>query len=179
MISRVPSATSTACTDMSTPRILALDISSHLGFARYANGVIDHGAVELANKPATKSRPLSHEGAPFLRFSKWLTERLTEDKPEIIVYERAGYFASAAAANMLVGLRGVMFEKAAIYDVPIIAYSPSAIKKFSTGNGASKKPEMLVAAQRMSNGEVFADDNAVDAYLMLCMHLVTTCKPNS
>jgi Holliday junction resolvasome RuvABC endonuclease subunit len=152
-------------------KILALDISTHLGWARYANGVIDHGIFNLSRKPPTKTRLEEHEGNPFLKFSRWMQERLGEDRPELIVYERTGHFASATAANSCLGLRGVMFCRAAHYGTPLIAYSPLAIKKWATGSGLAKKPAMIAAAQKLSGGEGFADDNAADAYLMLKMHL--------
>lgn len=152
-------------------KILCLDISTHLGWARYASGVIDHGAFDLSRKPPTKTRLEEHEGNPFLKFSRWMLERLRDDRPDLIVYERTGHFASATAANSCLGLRGVMFCRAAYFATPLVAYSPLAIKKWATGSGHAKKPEMIAAAKRISGGESFKDDNAADAYLMLKMHL--------
>lgn len=152
-------------------KILCLDISTHLGWARYANGVIDHGAFDLSRKPPTKTRLEEHEGNPFLKFRNWLANELITNPPNLIVYERTGHFASASAANSCLGLRGIMFYCAALRGIPLIAYSPLAIKKWATGSGHAKKPDMITAAKRISGGESFADDNAADAYLMLKMHL--------
>lgn len=136
-----------------------------------AAGVVNHGSQSFHRKTGRKRTPDDHEGMPFLHFVKWLRERIAENKPELFVYERPGHFASAAAAFMACGMRGILYQTAAYYDIPVIAYSPSAIKKWATSKGTADKCAMKSAARSLSNGETFADDNAADAYLLLKFHL--------
>lgn len=152
-------------------RILALDLATQTGWALHASGVTDHGSQSFHRKTGRKRVPDEHEGVPFLLFVKWLRERVAQDKPDLFVYERPGHFASASAAFMACGLRGILYQTAAYYDIPVVAYSPSAIKKWATGKGGADKDAMKRAARSMSNGETFADDNAADAYLLLKFHL--------
>jgi Holliday junction resolvasome RuvABC endonuclease subunit len=151
--------------------ILALDLATRTGWARLASGIIDHGTESFARKTGRKRTPDDHEGKSLLLFLRWLRDRLTEDRPSAIVYERPGHFPSAAAAFMACGLRGILYACAASYQIPIYAYSPTELKKWATGKGTADKSAMLVAAHKRSGGESFTDDNAVDAYLLLLLHL--------
>jgi Holliday junction resolvasome RuvABC endonuclease subunit len=152
-------------------RLLALDLATQTGWARLASGITDHGSESFHRKTGRKRTADEHEGTPYLRFFQWLKVRLHEDKPDAIIYERPGHFASAAAAFMACGLRGILYQTAAHYGIPIIAYSPSAVKKWATGKGSADKDAMKIAAQSLSNGDAFSDDNAADAYLLLRFHL--------
>lgn len=162
--------------------ILSLDLSTSTGFARYASGVIDHGTASFKSRPPTKTRSAEHEGAPFDKFDRFLAQMCTMSTPSLIVYERPGRFASAGAAHMLVGLRGVLFAYAARKGIPLKHVNPMTLKKWATGTGHAKKPQMIAAAVRMSGGEKFSSDDAADAYLMLRYQLAAlidgpSCTP--
>ena len=159
-----------------SPRILALDLATTTGWARHANGITDGGHVAFTRKHGRKTIADDHEGIVFLRFLRWVNERIRDDKPDVIVYERPGHFASAAAAFLACGLRGVLYTNAAHHNVPIVAYSPSELKKWATGSGKAEKPDMIAAARKLPGGEDLTDDNAADALLLLHLHLART-KP--
>ena len=152
-------------------KILALDLSTATGFALFANGVITHGVQKF------KALPTSHPGTRYIQFQRWLRERIAEDKPALIVVERAGYFKSLAAQSMCVGLRGILLSTAAYYDIPLREIGPSDLKKWATGKGNANKVAMRAAALRRWPGERFADDNAVDAFLLLQLYL-SSLQPN-
>jgi Holliday junction resolvasome RuvABC endonuclease subunit len=152
-------------------RLLALDLASQTGWALLASGVTDHGSISFHRKTGRKRTPDDHEGTAFLNFFKWLKTRLHEDKPEAIIYERPGFFKNDSAVNIARGMRGILYMTAANWNIPVIPYSPLAVKKWATGKGSADKNAMLAAAARLSNGDRFADDNAADAYLLLQFHL--------
>lgn len=152
-------------------RILSLDLATTTGWARHANGITDAGHIAFTRKHGRKTLPDDHEGVVFLRFLRWLNTRILEDKPDVIVYERPGHFASAAAAFMACGLRGILYCNASHHGVPVIAYSPSTLKKWATGSGKAEKPAMIAKARTLPGGEDLTDDNACDALLMLHYHL--------
>lgn len=158
-------------TAMNTPRILSLDLATVTGWARHANGITDAGHIAFTRKHGRKTIPDDHEGVVFLRFLRWLNTRILEDKPGLIIYERPGHFASASAAFMACGLRGILYCNAAHHGVPVIAYSPTTLKKWATGSGKAEKPAMIAKARTLPGGEDLTDDNAADALLMLHYHL--------
>lgn len=154
-------------------KILSLDLSTTTGFAILANGVVSHGALSFARQKGRKRTPDEHEGIAYLRFQRWLREQLADGgKPDLIAFEEPmGNFKSAAARNIIVGLRGILFSTAAYYDIPLFGCPQGKLKKWATGKGNAKKPDMLVAARAHWPKEHFADDNAVDAFLLLQLWL--------
>jgi hypothetical protein len=156
---------------MKPSRILSLDLATTTGFARHANGITDAGHIAFTRKHGRKTIPDDHEGIVFLRFLRWLNTRIIEDKPEVIIYERPGHFASAGAAFMASGLRGILYCNAAHHGIPIVCYSPSTLKKWATGSGKAEKPAMVARARLLEGGEDLTDDNACDALLGLHYYL--------
>jgi len=153
-------------------RILALDLSTQTGFATLANGVITHGVADFTRYKGCKSRPAEHEGRTYLNFQRWLRERIALDKPSWIVFEEPmGNFKSAAARNVIVGLRGILLSTAAYYDLPLSGIAQTKLKKWATGKGNAKKPDMLAAARRRWPKEKFVCDNDADAFLLLQCYL--------
>jgi Holliday junction resolvasome RuvABC endonuclease subunit len=158
-------------------KILALDLASTTGFALSANGVITHGAQKFGD-PKLKDSPAFPEGARFVRFQRWLRDRIATDKPDAIVYEEPmGNFKSAHARNVVVGLRGILLMTAAYYEIPTTGVAQTKLKKFATGKGNAKKADMIAAAARHWPDEVFADDNAADAFLLLHLHMGASLQP--
>lgn len=157
-----------------TARVLALDISGTTGWAVLANGIVTHGAQTFDRYTGCKSKPADHVGARYYAFLQWLKLRITEDKPECLVFEEPmGNFKNASARNLIVGLRGVLYAVASAYNLPVHGYPQGKLKMFATGKGNAKKPAMVAAAMRMSGGDEFITDDAADAFLVLHLHLST------
>lgn len=87
-----------------------------------------------------------------------------------------GHLKSAQARNVLVGFRGVLMVNAAYYGVLVTGYTQTAVKKFATGRGNAKKPEMLAWA-RDAFGDV-EDENQSDALAVLHLHLAQDDTPS-
>lgn len=143
-------------------RVLALDLATTTGWALHASGVLTSGSQCFARYTGSKSRPAEHVGEPFAKFGRWVRERIREDKPAVIVYEEVRRWSGFSAAHCFGGFRGMLFAQAAIAGVRLVGYSPSEVKKFWTGKGNAKKPEMI-AATLFRTGIEAVDDNESDA----------------
>ncbi len=140
--------------------VVGLDLS--LTATGYADGT---GAVVLV--PA---RGLV--GIPRLEHILEKIRQRADEWPSTTVVVVEGYGFHSQKAVALGELGGVVrlflhTEGHAWVDV-----APAMLKKFATGKGNARKPEMLDAAIRRWAYEGPADDNAVDAYLLRCMGLV-------
>lgn len=155
-------------------RILALDMASTLGWALSASGIVDSGSQDFHRKPPTKLRPAQHVGESHAMFYRWLSGKLSDDKPTLIVYEGAGYFKSAAAAQLCIGFRGIMLMQSARLGIPVVSYAPKEVKKWWCGNGNADKPMMMAETRRRCPDLDLTDDNQSDAVALLHLHLSRT-----
>lgn len=159
------------------PRVLALDFSTNTGWAVHASGVITHGTQVFARYTGCKSKPADHVGKRYLDFMRWLKERIRDDKPDLIVYEKPmGHMKSAAARDIISGFQGVMLMVSAAYNLPTKSYTQTEVKTWATGKGNAKKEAMVARAVKLSGGDSFVTDDAADAFLVLSLHL-STLKP--
>lgn len=145
--------------------ILSLDISLRTGFA-YGSDVsnITFGQRDfsgLGSDNAVKGR----------RFRHWLCELMTEIEPSELVLERPVYFAGArmGATTLLHGLAWEAHRAAELRGIPRREVAPITIKKFITGSGKAKKPEVIAAVK--ARGFNVLDDNQADAIALLLYHM--------
>ena len=140
-------------------KLLALDLSSHTGWA-----VGEHDAVPLFN-----TWHLAKTGEDVGRFIGDYDEQLNAaidlERPDRLVFEAplmlGGGTSTLATTRKLMGLashtefvchrRGIVCREANV----------STVKKFWTGSGRAKKPDMIAAAQRF--GHAVRNDNEADA----------------
>lgn len=152
-------------------RVLALDMATQTGWALLGGGVVTSGSQTFARYAGSKSRPRDHVGEPFAQFHRWLCERLRDDKPGAIAYEGGGFFKSADAAQVCIGLRGVMLMNAAAYRIPAYPYAPAQVKKFWAGRGNADKDDMIAATRTRCPGVDITDSNEADALAILHLYL--------
>jgi Holliday junction resolvasome RuvABC endonuclease subunit len=155
-------------------RILSLDLATVTGWATHGGGVTTSGSQDFSRYAGCKSRPADHAGAPYERLRRWLVDKIAADKPEMIAYEGAGYFKSAAAAQLCIGFRGVMLSVAAQHGIPLSVYAPSKVKQFWTGKGNADKDAMMAETQRRFPDLELTDSNEADALAVLHLHLSRT-----
>lgn len=149
--------------------ILSLDLASNCGWCVNANGVLTYGEWNCKRIHGKKRTPDEPPGATYFKFRNHLTDKIREDKVTEIVTEGTGYFASAAARDVCCGLRGVLMEVCARFNIPMATYSPMSVKKHWTGSGKSKKPEMMSEAIKRGFPDVGPD--SADAIAILDLHL--------
>lgn len=150
--------------------VLALDLATQTGWALLAAGVVTSGSQSFHRYKGSQSRPAEHVGQPYLNFQRWLRERIQTDKPDLIAYEEPmGHMKNAAATNILHGFRALVMLNSAYHGVRVQGYPQPTVKKFATGKGNAKKPEMVAWAVRTAGA--CTDENEADALAVLHLHL--------
>ncbi len=153
-------------------KILALDLGSNTGWAVSVNAVIESGDQAFTIKKGRKTIADDHPGEKFIQFQKWFRLMIRFYKPETVAYEEVmGYGMRQYAMNMYSGFRGIMLANCAYYEIPVIAYTQPAIKKFATGKGNANKEKMIEAAAMKWPSVAFGSHDEVDARFVLEMAL--------
>lgn len=154
-----------------TMRVLALDLATTTGHALLSAGIVSSGSQDFHSK--VKKGVAPYPGEQFARFENWLKERLRDDKPEAVAYEEVFRWMSSSAAHVFCGFRAIMLKESLCAGIHVHPYTPSAIKKFWTGNGAAKKDLMIAQTIARFPDIDLADDNEADAIAILHFHLST------
>lgn len=105
-------------------------------------------------------------GRLFYNFEEWLNEKMNTHQPDKLVYEAAlPRHSGSSAAQIALGLVGILLKEAVRTNTPIWHISGSKLKKFATGKGAWPKGQAKAKMKQAgwNRGWVFADDNECDA----------------
>lgn len=138
-----------------TRKILALDPANKCGYA-HTDG--HRGVWQL---PDNRFRLMDFKGFIERALSQWPTE--------IIAYEDASFGSPNPSVQASHNeLRGIIKLIASEHNIGLLSYVPSTIKKYATGNGAAKKPQMIAALQSVLKIHT-DDDNVADACWILDM----------
>jgi hypothetical protein len=146
--------------------ILALDLAEHTGFATLIDGQVRSGVEHW------KHRTNESVGMKYLRFDAWIREIDRIGRFDLIVYEKPHGLQGNAVESMngyITGIHRMIAEEVGITREKPKEYqavSPGTIKKFATGKGNAKKPDMIEAFTRVV-GHKPSDDNEADAYFLL------------
>ena len=140
--------------------ILALDLGTNCGWAVDAKGCVESG-VQLFDVKRGES-----PGMRYLRFNSWLKE-FQSWHLELIVYEQtlARFAKGGSQSEIAAGFATRVQEFCAKNSIEHTAVHGSTLKKFATGHGNSKKPDMILAAQKLKAG--VENDNESDALWLL------------
>ena len=144
--------------------ILGLDCATKTGWAVCEGGKI----LESGVQDFTKKRGDSN-GMMFLRYRQWLSEMLYTYKVSLCVYEQA-HHRGGAATEICVNLTGRVQEECDRLKIEYATVHTGTLKKFATGSGSAKKPEIMAAAEKII-GRPPIDDNEADAiFISLWAH---------
>lgn len=177
---------------MSGPAILALDLSSHTGWAvRRRDGSVASGVEHF---PLGE---LENPAARYERFSEWVRSMAstTESRIEVdgavsvervchapavdviacpdvdlIAWEKAiAYGGRRNAGALLFVLEAEVVKVAWRLGLPVRTIDPQTLKKHATGKRGAKKPEMIMAAAKRwpDRPAALIDDNEADALCVL------------
>lgn len=137
--------------------ILALDLATALGWAvNPPHEEPDFGTEFL---PSTGK----NVGAFIAAYDRWLRGTIEIQKPALVIYEQPSLFAKSTP-DTVIKLNGLATHTEWLChrkDIPVRSANPSQLKKFFTGSGKAKKPDMVAAARR--RGWLVRDDNQADA----------------
>ena len=150
------------------PTILALDLATHTGWALGWETARESG-VQVFDVKRGES-----PGMRYVRFRRWLVDLVFSHLPEgmaeledvaLIVYEQA-HQRGGAATEVAAGFTTRVQEFCAEHGLEHAAVHSGTLKKYATGKGNAKKPDMLAAA-RTKLGYAGSDDNEADALWLL------------
>lgn len=140
--------------------ILALDLGTKCGYAAAPiftrSGVWDFKATRFQSY-----------GQKFVGFKNTLYEFIIMQEIKLVVFEEVRAHMAVDAAHSYGGflaiLQTVCLENRVEYKgVPV-----GTIKKYATGKGNAKKPDMILAANRLFPSINIIDDNHADALCLL------------
>jgi Holliday junction resolvasome RuvABC endonuclease subunit len=144
-------------------RILALDLGTLTGWA-FWNGARRESGVQIFDVRRGES-----PGMRYVRFNTWLGTFGNSNRPELVVYEQT-HNRGGAATEVAAGFATRVQEWCARWPGQEHAAVHSAtLKKWTTGRGNAKKPEMIQAVlDRFDHGRKgdLGDDEA-DAIALL------------
>lgn len=161
--------------------ILALDLATHTGWA-----ISEYGRRESGMQAFEVKRGES-PGMRYLAFNRWLDglvfpaapsrgplpplssaeiERRMSPRVELIVYEQPFVMRSGAAAEISLGFATRVQEFCARHGIEHTTLNGMTLKKWTTGRGNAKKPEMVAAVQSRFKW-TGTDDNEADAVALL------------
>lgn len=158
-------------------RVLAIDPGTRLGWA-YFDGHRRESGVQTFDLKRGES-----PGMRWIRFNTWL-ETMLACRPghdeatgylrvDLVIFEQA-HHRGGAATQVLNGFVTRIEEACARHGIDHTALHSGTLKKWTTGSGNAKKPEMIAAVQRRFMPEVESligvpelDDNEADAVALL------------
>jgi len=150
-------------------RILALDTGTNCGWACDAPGGIESGVdrfdVRRGESPGTR----------YLKFRKWLWDKIQAVKPHLVFYEQThnrGGAATEVAAGFVTRIQELqaayneMLPKGSLDRMEFGNVHSATLKKFATGRGNAQKDDMIDAALKKwpsLRERMPLDDNEIDA----------------
>lgn len=139
-------------------RILGIDPASRTGWA-HSNG--SRGVWEIVAKGD------KHPGRRLERFRRLLFSAKRDHGIDLIAAEDAGFGSNNRnTAALHDELRGVTKLCAAEWEIPVVLFKPTQIKKWLTGRGNAKKPDMIHFVGTLF-GVHTTDDNVADAVAVM------------
>lgn len=140
-------------------KVLTLDLASNTG---YAVGIAGGMPMFGSNKfPSTGDNYGRHQA----NAREWLRQLLIAEMPDMVGYEQPSIFGITQPATVIkLCSYASTLEEICLREnlnIPVKQVNPSQLKKFWTGKGNAKKPEMLARARAL--GLQVQNDDEADA----------------
>ena len=156
------------------PRILALDVATHMGVAEGEPGLF----------PVVTTVKLGREGDDhadiFARAALWITRRMLDDPPDLVIFEEP---VPKFDSSLLMGLRGVMLGITRAHAVKLTEVPVATWRLYFLGSGKLKrdiaKARAVETCARLGWGEGI-NHNAAEAagmWLWACAKVAPTKVP--
>lgn len=147
------------------PRLLAIDCSSHVGFAFFASPT---ATPKLGTFKLPKSWAQENYGPRFKAFHDWLCDVVTTFEPEVLAFEgpflprgSSSFSSTEHTLRTLIGLASIAELIANLRNLRCFEVNVSTAKKRLTGDGRAQKNDMIIAATAL--GYEVANDHEADA----------------
>jgi len=154
---------------MKVRKILALDLGTETGWAINTSSQTN-GLIGLGFDCGHRTFDGEISGWRYLAFKRWLDVEIDRLEIEHIVYEET-FSLGAYAARILHGFLAILQLVYAEHYPTDFRFTmskvhPNKLKKFATGNGHAKKPQMMNVCYAKF-GYMPADDNECDSIFLL------------
>jgi len=147
-------------------KILALDLATHTGFAHLDNGeLLSSGAWDYTRA----------KGEHYGHMYRKLEANLNAFDVDAVAFE-AAHHRGGAATRITTGMNAMVLKFAATNNLEVVSVHTMTLKKFATGSGKAKKPEMMVFASEKAGKEII-DDNEGDA-IIVGFYALNQLKPD-
>lgn len=150
-------------------RILGIDPGSrHTGWGAVelsgnAFRLVAYGTLDLGSKKELAVR--------LGRLYEGLGEVIEKVRPAGVSVESVFHAVNTRSALVLGQARGAALAAAATRGLPVYEYTPSEIKRASTGNGRAGKEQVSRMVGLLVGGNLDADEHACDALAAAICHL--------
>lgn len=143
--------------------ILALDLSLTATGVAYPDGTTAlYKTSPLPDKAdAAKARRL-------IELERRIMDAIMAWLPDVVVVEGFSYGSKGASVDQVYGLGWVVRLAIVNLQFPLAVVPPASVKKYATGSGNAKKPDMRMAMFKFT-GDDIQDDNECDAKWMWLM----------
>ena len=111
-------------------------------------------------------RPNKLKGIERMDYILDAIKEITYPDDIVVFLEGFSFNSKGKAVYEIAGLGYLVRYHLWMQDIPTYLVPPASIKKYATGKGHAKKPDMLAAAIRRFDYDGPTDDNAVDAFLL-------------
>jgi crossover junction endodeoxyribonuclease RuvC len=150
-------------------RILGVDPGSRVcGYAVVVAEGRDCRYVECG--VITPSDPKASMEIRLGEIARWLTDVVTELRPEVVAVEDVFTHANPRSALALAQARGVVLAVAGMAGLRVSSYAPSVVKKTVTGRGAASKEQVARMVARLVSLEKPPRSDAADALAVAITH---------
>jgi Holliday junction resolvasome RuvABC endonuclease subunit len=133
-------------------RLLALDLSTHVGWAFFAHSRAKP-TCNTWHAPERSREKRDDFGPMFVAFEKWLALMVIDNRPHVLAFEapilpRTRIFQKQRAIRMSYGFACMTEKVAAVARLRCVECHPSTVKVALAGNGKASKKQMVAAAVR-------------------------------
>lgn len=128
-------------------RVLAFDP----GFERLGVAILEKnkGKEELLFSDCLRTSPKLTFPERLKELGKAAEALITDWKPAVVALEQIFFEKNAKTAMQVAEVRGVLTYLAALHEVPVLQYAPSAVKVAITGYGKSDKAAVTMMVARL------------------------------
>ncbi len=147
--------------------ILALDLGTKCGYSVHKPELSNPTRGNLSGVWNFAASRFDSHGQKFVGFKNALHEMFLMEDIKFVVYEEVRAHIAVDAAHSYGGFLAILQSVCLEHKVEYKGVPVGTIKKYATGKGNAKKPDMIVAASRLFPSINVIDDNHADALCLL------------